>query len=310
MKFPHMGLGTHADNLAFGQVRGRHAPYGAVKTQTEDVGGVDSKGVALILASVFVPWFFFVASFWLSSFSLQYESPSIVKLLITCLFLIVAALGFVALDRFRKKGDLLPSFIFASSLLACVIGTSLGWQNFTNNMRPFYDIQKLETYPSVNPSMYRGQQLMDAGQIIFSPGSHLNLTLSVGFNNYDVYCVAPIVGSEPMGRYDFWAVGINCCTGHLDFRCGEYNNPEARSGLRLMRDDLRPYYRLAVQQAEAAYSIQAPHPIFMSWLSDVTAEVDAYNDEGYTRFTLAVFQFLCFQLLLFGSSVFVWSKLG
>ena len=36
--------------------------------------------------------------------------------------------------------------------------------------------------------------------------------------------------------YDFWAVGINCCNQGRDglFRCGEYANIHARSGLRYM----------------------------------------------------------------------------
>merc|ERR1719502_2180472 len=69
--------------------------------------------------------------------------------------------------------------------------------------------------------------------------------------NLDLYCVAPIVkGNAQLTSYDFWAVGVNCCSGaQSDFRCGEYTNPHSKSGLRLMKDDQRPFYRLAVQQS-------------------------------------------------------------
>lgn len=60
--------------------------------------------------------------------------------------------------------------------------------------------------------------------------------------------MAPIVnGNAALATYDFWAVGLNCCSGvSSDFRCGEFNNQHARSGLRLMRDDQRPFYRQAL----------------------------------------------------------------
>merc|ERR1712217_485151 len=159
------------------------------------------------------------------------------------------------------------------------------------NMSPYFDIQNLATYPSVDPTNYRGQQLMDAGQINFVPGTHLDLTKSMGFENLETYCVAPVTigtgANASLPYYDFWAVGLNCCSGHVpDFHCGEYNNPKASSGLRLMRDDLRAFFRLAVQQAEAAYNIDAGHPVFLYWMQEPSTEIEAYQDDGYKYFLI------------------------
>merc|ERR1740117_1536623 len=125
---------------------------------------------------------------------------------------------------------------------------------------------------------------MDAGRMTFAKGSRLDLTKSMAFRNVDTYCVAPIVGKNETNQtrrtsYDFWAVGLNCCTGRVgDFNCGEYNNPHALSGLRVMQEEQRNFYHLAVNQAEASYGIQANHPLFFYWMQDTTAEVSAYAD--------------------------------
>ncbi len=95
-------------------------------------------------------------------------------------------------------------------------------------------------------------------QVYFADNTRLDTSRSMGFKNLDLYCVAPIVnGNSALESYDFWAIGLNCCSGvSSDFRCGEWNNPHARSGLRLMRDDQRPFFRLAVQQAAAAHKLK------------------------------------------------------
>merc|ERR1719443_992372 len=116
----------------------------------------------------------------------------------------------------------------------------------------------MNSYPSVNPATKRGQQMMDSGRVYFAPGTALDVKKSMGFKNHDTYCVAPITnGCDKLPTYDFWAVGVNCCNGaSTAFRCGDFNNPHARSGLRVIREDQHPFFRLAVKQAEAAYNIK------------------------------------------------------
>jgi len=184
-------------------------------------------------------------------------------------------------------------------LMAMLIGFMWGDHIHTRFIRPYDDLVNLNNYPSVHPGQYTGQQLMDAGQIDFVAGSHLDLSKSIGFKNEDIYCVAPIVGPEQnagnaskLATYDFWAVGTNCCSGHAaDYHCGEFNNPSAHKGLRLMRDDTRNFFRLAVQEATAAYNIEANHPVFMYWMTDPAFEVNAYKEDGYNAFYLGVFFF-------------------
>jgi len=313
------------------------APYGnygamPAPEQGFEYGGFPAKSpfarkrptnVANLAACIMVPVMVFASVYSLQSFSLHYTDAPTEKLLCFVIFGFVLMLGYVAVGAWRRRdeGGQDPkwyTFVFVTAAIAWVFGYSFGNTNFLLNIQPYMDIMNLNVYYSVDPSTYRGQQLMDAGRVQFIPDAHLEISRSMGFKNLDTYCVAPVTsGTAPNTTngeypvYDFWAVGVNCCSGHKpDFACGEYNNPNARFGLRLMRDDQRSYFRLAVQQAEAAYNIRAEHPVFMYWMADPMPEIMAYQDSGYKFWLIGIGAFLGFQIVLLIMAMLIFSKLG
>merc|ERR1719321_1984679 len=128
-------------------------------------------------------------------------------------------------------------FAALSCLIAMILAIVFGDLNYWYNFQPYFDVQNLEYYPNVDPSAMRGAQLMDAGRVEFAQGSRLDLKKSMGFKNLDWYCVVPITKGNMTTKtglssyqpiYDFWAVGINCCSGlSSDFQCGEFSSQEA-----------------------------------------------------------------------------------
>jgi len=290
--------------------------------------------IIAILISLFVPWLLFCVMYWAMSFSLHYKNPFVCYLLVFLGLCVVGIVGILAFNAVRKKkeaagpmqflhgGDATyhePTwliFLCATCFLAWLLGVIAGDVNFFQNMEAYYDISNLNTYPNVDPSRNRGQQLMDAGRIMFTPNTSLDLSRSMGFKNMDLYCVAPIVSGtdkekKTIPSYDFWAVGMNCCSGNRpDFHCGEFNNARAGAGLRLMRDDQRPFFRLAVQQAEAAHNIRADHPLFFYWMQDPIANVMAWQDEGYKYYLIGIFAHFIFQLFLVVIACLAFSKMG
>lgn len=232
------------------------------------------------------------------SFSVHYNMPLLCYTVVVLGFLLVLWTGKQLLDDVRNGEPMFaPFLIFVLSAVAWAGGVCIGQWNYVNYMRPAYDVQALDTYNGVNPNLQGGQSIMDAGQINFIEGTTLDRRRAMGFKNKDVYCVAPIVGpgfstnnltitngtvmtTPLMSNYDFWAVGTNCCGGG-SYRCGDWHDPEARGALRLMKDAQRPFFRLAVKQANVAYHIESRHPIFMHWLKDPAGEVAGYEDAGY-----------------------------
>lgn len=231
-----------------------------------------------------------------------------------------------------------PFALAACLWVALALAALGGEENYRWHMLSYYQFQDLAAYTNIDPSLDKGQSYMDAGQVYFREDSRVATEQMVVFRSDGVYCAAPIIsqpivnqdGEEQVEQdgpfkvsksytVDFWAVGMDCCDQETKvFTCGAVPDNAARAGIRLLRDDIRPFYLLAVQQwaarlcpvddntaegrAQAAPLIcpQARHPLFFHWVRDPLLEVDTFYDKAMHmyRMHLLTFAIWNFGLLL------------
>jgi len=284
--------------------------------------------IVAIFVSLFVPWILFTLLYAVVSFRLHYKLASVCWALVALGVLFALAIGIAAVLNVMQMVQHSPSyqptwfiFLFLTSAAAVILGPTLGNTNYWGNMQPYYDLQNLNDYSSVDPTRMRGQQMMDAGRVQFLRGATLDLRKAYAFQNLDTYCVAPITmystqlgSATPLTSYDFWAVGVNCCGGNsthdVDFKCGAYKDTDAHEALRVMNDDQRAFLRLAVQQAEASHMIKAVHPLFFHWTSDALTDMHGYLDKAYKSFAIAMCLWFAVQLCLVLILSYFLSKMG
>lgn len=262
--------------------------------------------LGVVVGCTVVPTLIFIATFWILSFQFRYWEKT--AAFIASLVLLAACLAFGALAGLAAIGKVAGNpawlgILCFYSVAAWTYAFIYSNVNYHVNMDPYYALQTMNVYESVNPSTSEANQYMDFGVINFAEGSWIDRMYTMAFVNDDVYCVAPIkFQNQTQNTYDYWAVGTNCCSKHLfNFNCGAWNNPAARSGLRIMDEKDRSFFRLAVEQATAAYDIPAHHPVFLEWVQNPTdqilgLETAAYNNlylgTFYTFFTALFFTFL------------------
>lgn len=210
---------------------------------------------------------------------------------------------------------------FGLSLLAWILAVVLGLRNWSINMGPWWTYTSLNTYVDVDPANVMGQSLMDAGRILFTPDVqvHVDLQRASSFKDQDTYCAAPIVTKASSGgggaaeTYDLWVAGVNCCSGlgstQKVFTCGgSMDNPSQKLSLvgalrQLDEDGPRRGFRLAVQQAEVAYGIEARHPIFLTLEQDPVKQVQAYWDAGIHYLRVGILGHFLLQAFLIAAAV-------
>mmetsp|Transcript_33958 Transcript_33958/g.88525 ORF Transcript_33958/g.88525 Transcript_33958/m.88525 type:complete len:306 (-) Transcript_33958:357-1274(-) len=235
------------------------------------------------LACVLVPIALFLLIFWLKSFWVFHLYPMVVDAVVLLATLVPFFAAVAVYRRSRKKRSMRWACLGGVLSAAAIFGAWMaGDANYWRHCKNYYEYQDLAVYVNVNPDTDKGQSFMDAGEMYFSAGARVDRSRAVAFKNGDLYCAAPIVTKEvdspppgqdskpPIsGSQDFWAVGTNCCqpTGS-NFVCPDTTSRLARSGLRLIRDDVRPFYQMAAAQWESKFGIPVKHPLFFSWIQD------------------------------------------
>lgn len=126
----------------------------------------------------------------------------------------------------------------------------------------------------------------DGAQLRFVNDATVDTTQSTGLRTVETglqtFCVAPVADRHSTGRVEFWAVGIDCCSGG-DFECDDAGDPDAHTGFvayDVGNDDnlyslakhfvppiaRRDIFKKAIAKAEADFGLTAnDRPIFVSW---------------------------------------------
>lgn len=266
-----------------------------------------------VFMNLIVPWLIFLVIFGMVSFTIHYRQPKLVTLAVAICYALCLGAAFLA---FRAKYRDIDMMWYSYSALSIFIATTLallfGELNYRQNMQPYYDMSNLRVYEGINPAEKKGRELMDAGQIYFTDDTELDIGKAIGFKNKHMYCVAPIsFGDNQLASYDFWAIGVDCCSGAVgSFQCGEYDNIHAHAGLRLMEDDKRDYYKLAVQMAESASNVRSEHPLFFYWIQDPGVEMDSYSSDGFKYCMLSGICYFFFSLFWVCASTCGYLRIG
>ncbi|CAJ1365315.1 unnamed protein product [Effrenium voratum] len=268
--------------------------------------------VTLPFQAVFLSWLIPVAVFCVvsgtASSALLTNYPGVVYAIFT-----LVALGYVLtlhivslmLRRYLTgRTKVFPFwYVFLASALTAAVISSMWFShvNYTKNQIASDTLKRLATASNVDPAIDSSSRYLDIGRILFAPGTTLDLQKFIGFKNKDIYCVAPIVNpnASKVDSYDYWAVGLNCCDAN-GFRCGEYTKPTARSGVRLLNEEQRQFYVLALREAEATFGIKSTLPLFFFWVEDSEALQKSWQGKTIEYCLLAA---LTFSALLFAAVV-------
>eukprot|EP00927_Polykrikos_kofoidii_P065908 TRINITY_DN61605_c0_g1_i1.p1 TRINITY_DN61605_c0_g1~~TRINITY_DN61605_c0_g1_i1.p1 ORF type:complete len:319 (-),score=40.22 TRINITY_DN61605_c0_g1_i1:41-997(-) len=180
----------------------------------------------------------------------------------------------------NKSEEIMPEegpswllFLCVAMFVAFALGLVIGTTN-AGLMATYQAAVTLGHVRDVDPMEAPSAAFMDAGTITFINGSHVDTSRSLAYRNGRNYCVAPIVSGKLVpARWDFWAVGTDCCDPYGgSFTCGEANNLVANTGYLLMQKDLAPFYMIATQQAAAQYTLVTQRPVFFTWGLDPSTD--------------------------------------
>mmetsp|Transcript_48372 Transcript_48372/g.85161 ORF Transcript_48372/g.85161 Transcript_48372/m.85161 type:complete len:331 (-) Transcript_48372:107-1099(-) len=298
-----------------------HEYHSLLKPDVDEVARRTSFRLSHVLFGVLWPTLLFIAVFGVVQTRLRHSHVLLTSFFIEFIpFAINSAITYLAWKHIRRRS---PSSRWIIILAVCMWGAEFGAllsgdTTYWRYMNSYFNFEDLAAYIDVDPSKDKGQSYMDAGQIYFKEGSQVATQRAIAYRSSEIYCVAPImrgedpgssasggieenVGSKdsalklpPSGTIDFWAVGINCCDpsgldpGPINFKCSEATSPYARAGIRQLRDDTRPFFKMAVEAWSAALNMPVKHPLFFHWVADPLDRIDQYYTDAMDNFKYEV----------------------
>eukprot|EP00747_Dinoflagellata_sp_TGD_P165024 gnl/TRDRNA2_/TRDRNA2_185784_c0_seq1.p1 gnl/TRDRNA2_/TRDRNA2_185784_c0~~gnl/TRDRNA2_/TRDRNA2_185784_c0_seq1.p1 ORF type:complete len:292 (+),score=42.77 gnl/TRDRNA2_/TRDRNA2_185784_c0_seq1:170-1045(+) len=259
---------------------------------------------------ILVPWLIFVgicALFIFLMFVLQW----VVWLVIVALLVISVAIVGVS-DQQRKteeaNGRPKPSpwkaYAGALTLLAVVVSGTISTMTYDDFLVHYWTCSESHSYVNVMPSEHAAGY-SDAGKILFARDTHVDSSRSLGYQDGQVYCVAPILDDSHATKVEFWAVGRDCCAQRGNFVCDDAWDPEARAGFVItnapsfLRGGLHDKYTKAVAQAEAFYGMtSAEEPIFVRWVVNPEQVQNNFWHMGFGLLLVSSAIYLLISILL------------
>lgn len=163
-------------------------------------------------------------------------------------------------------------FPAGACFFAVALGCIMGSVNYNVFVLPYMHYRFNREYTNLNPSE-NAKAYGDAGVIYFTASARVDLAKSAGFQEWNRFCVAPIVGEETGAPVGFWAAGLDCCESRHNFRCGDAVLPEAKGGVRISETDpmgeYLPQFKKAVAMAAQVYGFEASdEPVMVHWVED------------------------------------------
>lgn len=234
-----------------------------------------------VFALVYLPWFTFAAISLVFAFSCFY--PNLVSMMVMGVFVLICGL----LTSMSKWG---PMYQYNGylGLVAVLLGVVVGEYSYGAFTAQWWSLAHRTPYTNVVPTE-SALSKADGGLIEFVEGTHVDTRRTLGHMTFDrhVYCVAPILSDEEIGRVNFWAIGRDCCESFWGFNCGEVLDPAARSGVVYFNSDSlfgqreMPRFQAAAKQAAAFYGMWTPEePVMVTWVADPDLYRDTLMSEG------------------------------
>jgi len=266
-------------------------------------------GCAIIATAIFAFVYYVV------SFDIRFADPSAVFGVVLLVAAAAAAVTVQAVLLYRHHRNPRGWIALAVCMWAALpLGVVIGDLSWYHSMINYYNYQDMASYVNIDPFADKGQSYMDAGRVYFKDGSFVQQEQAIAFRNGHTYCVAPIVSHSlvpndggvfqvpPSGTVDWWAVGTDCCgrNGNM-FECGAVHSRLARSGLRVLNDNSRSMYLLAVQEWSASTGLPVRHPVFFEWVKDPIAYTENIQTKAWQDYSINVV--ICFLVSLVVSFV-------